>query len=55
MGTGEDGHMNDILQEIEALRARMHAAHDAGDMVARLAVSQELDELIVELQRRRAS
>ena len=46
--------MSDLLQQIEALRTRMHEAHDAGDMAGRLAVSQELDRLIVELQRGRA-
>ena len=50
----KEGYMSDLLQQIEALRTRMHEAHDAGDMAGRLAVSQELDRLIVELQRGRA-
>lgn len=43
--------MSDLLQQIEVLRARMHEAHEAGDMAGRLAISRELDGLIVELQR----
>ena len=38
--------MADLLQQIETFRARMHEAHDAGDMISRLKISQELDELI---------
>lgn len=47
--------MTNILKQIETLRARMHKAHDTGDMTGRLAMSQRLDRLIVELQRRLAS